>query len=153
MVLFGSGGRKARLIGSALLIATFIAGALAGAAVIRVVSAEGPDGERFEHRARFGGPRGFVLDDQLADEIGLSAEQRTQVRAILERRDREAKEMWGSFQPRLHEFGNAVRGEIHEVLTPAQRERFDSAIDQRRKEWKQRCRGDSAKAQKEESVS
>ena len=67
MVLFGGGGKKARLIGTALLVVTFVAGALAGAAAVRVVSAEGRGPEARapgEPRSMRGGPRKLLLDEQ-----------------------------------------------------------------------------------------
>ena len=155
MVLFGNGGKKARLIGTALLVVTFVAGALAGAAAMRVVSAEGPEDGHEDDRPKFGGPRGFMLDEHIADEVGLSTEQRERVRAILEKRDREAKEMWESIEPRFHEFGRTVRTEIGAVLTPSQQKKLDAAIGERRSAWKERhrCAGDSTKGMKEEKIS
>jgi Spy/CpxP family protein refolding chaperone len=155
MVLFGSGDKRARLIGTALLIVTFVAGALAGAAATRVVSAEGPELKREGRGMMHGGPRRFLLDDQLSKELGLTDEQRDQVRAILDRRDREAKQMWSSFQPRMEEFGKAVREEIQKVLTVEQQKKLDAAIDQRRSAWKQRrnCPADSTNAMSKEKAS
>ena len=152
MVLFGGGGKKARLIGTALLIVTFVAGALAGAAAVRVVSAERPEVRtRGEPRSMRGGPRKLLLDDEFAKTLGLSAEQRTQIRAILDRRDAEAKQMWSSFEPRLKQFGKAVHEDIQKVLTAEQQTKFDAAIEQRREKWRgHRCKSDSAKSNFEE---
>lgn len=137
MVIFGSSGKNARLIGTVLLILTFIAGALAGAAVIRVVSAEGPRYERPAPDMR-GGPRRLLLDEDFAKELRLSATQRAQIKQILDRRDAQAKQLWQSFEPRLHEFGKQVHDEIQKVLTPEQQQKLDAAIEQRRATMKKR---------------
>ena len=153
MVLFGGGGKKARLIGTALLVVTFVAGALAGAAAVRVVSAEGRGPEARapgEPRSMRGGPRKLLLDDEFAKTLGLTEQQRTEIRAILDRRDAEAKQMWSSFEPRLKQFGKAVHDDIQKVLTAEQQTKLDAAIEQRRDKWRHRCKGDSAKAPFEE---
>lgn len=154
MVIFGSSGKNARLLGTALLVITFVAGALAGAAVIHVVSAERPRNERAAPPMR-GGPRRLLLDEQFSKELGLSAAQRTQIKSILDRRDEQAKKMWQQFEPRLHEFGRQVHDEIQHVLTPEQQKKLDAAIEQRRKTWRARheCTpaDSTAAAQKETS--
>jgi Spy/CpxP family protein refolding chaperone len=151
MVLFGSGGKKARLVGTALLVVTFVAGALAGAAVVRVVAAERPEARTpGEPRSMRGGPRKLLLDDEFAKTLGLTEQQRTEIRAILDRRDVEARQMWSSFEPRLKQFGKAVHDDIQKVLTTEQQKKLDAAIEQRRDKWRHRCRGDSIKAPFEE---
>jgi len=132
MVIFGSSGKNARLLGTALLIITFVAGALAGAAVIRVVSAEGPRPERSENRSMRGGPRRLLLDEQFSKELALTSAQRTQIKQILDRRDAQAKQLWSTFEPRLHEFGKQVHDEIAKVLTAEQQKKLDAAIEQHR---------------------
>jgi Spy/CpxP family protein refolding chaperone len=155
MVLFGSGGRNARLIGTALLIATFSAGALAGAALVRVVSAERPEMRRHEPGPPRGGPRRLLLDEQFTKELGLTAEQHSKILAILDRRDAEAKRMWNDFEPRLKKFAEATRREIGAVLTDDQQNKLDAAVEQRRALWKkQRHSGprDSSNAANQEKA-
>ncbi|HUP89320.1 MAG TPA: hypothetical protein VM100_08220 [Longimicrobiales bacterium] len=134
MVIFGNSGKNARLIGTALLIMTFVAGALAGAAVFRVVNAR-PHGEtRMEGRPPMrGGTRRLLLDDQFSKELGLTDTQRTQIKAILDRRDAEAKQMWSEVEPKLKSFGKQVHDEIEKVLTPEQQKKLDAALATRRK--------------------
>lgn len=146
MVLFGNGGKNARLLGTALLIVTFVAGALAGAAAIRVVSAEKVPAVRERTTSPMrGGPRRLLLDEQFTKELGLSADQRSRIRTILDRRDAEAKAMWQTFEPRLKAFGQQVRDEIATVLTAEQQQKLDEAVEQRRASWKkQRQSCDSA---------
>jgi Spy/CpxP family protein refolding chaperone len=137
MVLFGSSGKNARLIGTGLLIMTFIAGGLAGAAVIHVVNAERPHALRNDSPMR-GGPRRLLLDEQFSKELGLTADQRTRIKDILDRRDAQAKQLWQSVEPRLHEFGKQVHDEIQKVLTPDQQKKLDAAIEQRRASFRKR---------------
>jgi len=155
MVLFGSSGKNARLIGTALLIATFVAGALAGAAMIRVVSAERPEMRRPEPGPPRGEPRRLLLDEQFTKELGLTAEQHTKIMAILDRRDAEAKRMWEDFEPRLKKFAEATRREIGAVLTADQQKQLDAAVEQRRAMWKKQRHGgprDSSTAAEKEKA-
>jgi Spy/CpxP family protein refolding chaperone len=157
MTLFGNTGKNARLIGTALLIITFIAGGLAGAAVVRVLSAESNATPGMRERgapSMKGGPRRLLLDPEFANELGLTAEQRTQIKEILDRRDVEAKKLWDGFEPHLKQFGQQVHSEIEKILTPEQQQKLNAALEQRRGEHKKRreC-SDSAKARTTEKVS
>ena len=138
MVLFGAGGKNARLLGTAVLVFTFIAGALAGAAAIRVLSAEKAPKERAERMAppMRGGPRKLLQDEKFVAELGLSDAQRAQIKTILDRRDVEAGKLWQSFEPQLHAFGQKVREDLAQVLTPEQQTKLDAAVEQRRAAWK-----------------
>ena len=159
MALFGINGKNARMIGTALLIVTFVAGALAGAAMIRVLSAESRAETAATAKAGSppmrGGSRRLLLDDQFSKEIGLTAEQRTKIKEILDRRDIEAKKLWDGFEPRLKSVGQQVHSEIATVLTPEQQTKFEAALAQRRAEHKKRreCSNDSTKAATKEKVS
>ena len=157
MTLFGNTGKNARLIGTALLIITFIAGGLAGAAAVRVLSAESNTKPGMQARSAprmKGGPRRLLLDPEFASELGLTTQQRAQIKAILDRRDVEAKKLWDGFEPRLKQFGQEVHSEIEKVLTPVQQQKLNAALEQRRGEHKKRheC-SDSAKARATEKVS
>lgn len=113
--------RRARLIGLGMLVGAFLAGALSGAAVVRVLSADEPvarSGAREEHGRRHSGP-------DLFDELGLTEEQRIQVDAILERRRKQIDAFWAEFGPILRAIRDSTRSEIREVLTPEQRELED----------------------------
>lgn len=147
MVLFGNNGRNARLIGTALLLVTFMAGALAGAAVIHLLRAEHPRVEKNDGRPTRGAGRRLLQDEQFAKTIGLTAEQRARIERILDRRDAEARKMWESFQPRMKEFGKSVHEEIAKVLTPDQQKKLDAAIAERRAAFKKyrECNRDSIK--------
>lgn len=150
MVLFGNGGRNARLLGTAVLVMTFIAGALAGAAAIRVVSAEKVPATRERTTSPMrGGPRRLLLDEQFTKELGLTADQRTRIKTILDRRDAEAKAMWQTFEPRLKAFGQQVHDDIATVLTAEQQQKLDAAVEQRRASWKKQRQSCDSTAVKE----
>ncbi|HEY8483165.1 MAG TPA: hypothetical protein VIL13_01045 [Longimicrobiales bacterium] len=110
--------RRARLIGLGMLAGAFLAGALSGAAVVRVVSADEPAvraGAEEEHGRRHSRPNLF-------DELDLTEEQRIQIEAILERRRKQIDAFWAEFGPKLRAIRDSTRSEIREVLTPEQRE-------------------------------
>lgn len=159
MTWFGSNGKNARMIGTALLIVTFVAGALAGAAMMRVLSAESRAGPAARVTtgapSMKGGPRRLLLDEEFSKEIGLTAEQRVRIKEILDRRDVEARKLWAGFEPSLKEVGRQVYDEIAKVLTPEQHAQFEAALARHRSEHRKRreCMGDSAKANKKEKVS
>ena len=92
MNLFNSTGKRARWIGTALLLTTFVAGALAGAASERVMRADDPPAPRERSPEMRGGSRRLLLDEQFAKELQLTAEQRTQLKAIMDRRESARRE-------------------------------------------------------------
>jgi len=149
MNLFNGSSRNARLAGTVLLFITFAAGGLAGAAGERVLRAD--DAPKPAQRGEMrGGTRRLLLDEQFANSLGLTAEQRAQIKQILDRRDVEAKKVWGDVEPRLQQVGEATKAEIQKVLTPAQVTQLETAIEQRRAAWKGRhkCAGDSGVAKR-----
>ena len=146
MNLFTNNSKRARIAGSVLLLIVFVAGALAGAASERVMRADdAPRTQRTAGEIR-GGSRRLLQDEQFARELQLTAEQRTQIKAIMDRRDHEAKKVWADAEPRLKAVGDATRSEIQKVLTPAQVEKLEAAIAKRHAAWKDRhkCHADSS---------
>jgi Spy/CpxP family protein refolding chaperone len=148
MNFFNNTGKRARIIGTALLFIIFVAGALAGAASERVMRADDrPRGPRDGGGEMRGGPRRLLLDEQFAKELGLSAEQRAEIKTILDRRDKQAKEVWHEVEPRLKSVGDATKAEIQKVLRPDQQQKLDAEIAKRHAAWKGRHKcGDSTKA-------
>ena len=112
MNLFNNSGKRARIVGSVLLLIVFVAGALAGAASERVMRADEVPGEPQEKREMRGGSRRLLQDTQFVNELQLTAEQQTQINAIMDRRDREAKKVWSEVEPRFRAVGDATRAEI-----------------------------------------
>ena len=148
---FNSTGKNARWIGTVLLLVTFVAGALAGAASERVMRADDPQPQRQRGGDMRGGSRRLLLDERFANELQLSTEQRAQIRTIMDKRDEQAKKVWSEAEPRLHAVGEETRAEIQKVLTPEQRVKLEAEIARRHTAWKDRHKchaGDSAKVEK-----
>lgn len=123
MPLLSQGGT--RMIGFGLLVATFLVGALAGAAVDRVLSADETEtrarAERDQDRPRY-----------VIDEVELEAEQRAAIDTILERRSERMRAIWRESAPRLSAITDSARMEIMEVLTPEQRAEYERRLEARR---------------------
>jgi Spy/CpxP family protein refolding chaperone len=144
MSLFKNGGRSARVLGTVLLLVTFVAGALAGAAVERVLRADDVQPTRRGPEMR-GGSRRLLQEDEFARELGLTTEQREKIKLIMERRDEQARKVWSEAEPRLKEVGDATRGEIQKVLSVEQVQKLEAEIEKRRTTWRDRhkCHADS----------
>lgn len=125
MAMFG----RMRLLGVGLLAATFVAGALAGAAVDRVLNAGEPDAvERDRGRDDDDRRRSYVVD-----RIEMSDEQRSDIDEILEGRSARMRAVWREVSPRLEAITDSARVEIMEVLTPEQRAEYERKLKDRRK--------------------
>lgn len=112
---------RVRLQGILLLALAFGAGIAAGMAVERVRAARavppawrGPD-------ARGPGMRQLAV----FDELGLTEEQRTRIRAIIEASRPIVDSVLRSSMPAVQAVHDSVRAEIRAVLTPEQQRRFD----------------------------
>jgi Spy/CpxP family protein refolding chaperone len=151
MTFFNQSGKRARIIGTALLLVTFVAGALAGAATERVTRADDtPQPQPRAGTQSRGGLSRLLGDEQFAQQLALSAEQRTQIKTILERRDQEAKKFWSTAEPRLKSLGEQTKSEIKKVLTPDQVTKLEAEMARRHALMKERhkCHADSSKASK-----
>ena len=95
---------RSRALAAVLLLAVFLAGAVAGAAGLAL------GGRAFGHEGRRGRPL-----ERLSRELDLDAAQRREVREIL-RRQRE----------RMRPMFEETRQEIRAVLRPDQQARFDA---------------------------
>lgn len=126
MALFG----RMRLMGVALLAVAFVAGALSGAAVERVLNAEEP--ERVER------DRDRDDDDErrrshVIDRIEMSDEQRSAIDGILDRRSERMRAVWREVEPQLDAITDSARVEIKDVLTPEQLAEYEQKLRERRK--------------------
>jgi Spy/CpxP family protein refolding chaperone len=154
MNLFRSVGKSARVLGSVLLLVTFVAGALAGAAVERVLRADNVQPGASRGPEMRGGSRRLLQEDAFVRELGLTTEQRAQIKAIMDRRDEQARKVWHEAEPRLKEVGDATRDEIQKVLSAEQVQKLEAEIEKRRAAWRDRhkCHSDSTtKAIKKET--
>ena len=146
----------------ALLAAVFFAGIATTLATLRVVEHQeraermemrrpfpGPDGQRGERSQRFrrppdgrGGPppfaelAGMVISERLAEELGLTEEQRAQVDEIMERRRAVSEEVMREFLPRLRSQMDSLTLEIESILTEEQVEAFKESRGSERERYR-----------------
>lgn len=122
-----------RAKGIALLVVTFIIGALAGGAVERARVARQaavPPQPVEGHLPPLGQRRLPTAFRQL----NLTASQRQEIAAILERAQPRTQLIMHEWLPRLRAVTDSVHAEIRAVLTPEQAARFDSLMaDMRRR--------------------
>lgn len=124
---------RMRLLGAGLLVVAFLAGALTGAAVDRVLSAgESTGGTREAERES----RSYVID-----RVDLTPEQRAAIDTILEDRAERMRAVWRQVEPRLDAITDSARSEIMHALTPAQRAEYQRMLD-RRRERREHARDD-----------
>ena len=130
--------RRTRLMGGALLVAAFVAGALAGTAFERVARAEEPPPAAAERAPgeRKDGRSGRT--SEILKELDLTPEQQRRVDAIMERRHAQMEAFWQGEGRKLRAIVDSARGEVRAVLDPAQQVRYDSlrAARKRRHEAK-----------------
>lgn len=125
-IVFG----RVRLLGFGLLGITFLAGALAGAAIDRVVGDEAPPAEaRQERRDDDGRRRSYLID-----RVEMSDAQRASIDSILELRAQRMRAVWREVEPQLDAISDSARAEIMAVLTPEQRAEYDKLRDRRRRD-------------------
>jgi Spy/CpxP family protein refolding chaperone len=120
--LFG----RMRLLGVALLAATFVAGALSGAAIERVLGAEEPGA--VDHDSEQDPRRAYIID-----QVDMSEQQRTEIDAILERRSERMRSVWQEVEPRMEAVTDSARMDIMGVLTPEQRAEYERKLEERRR--------------------
>ena len=83
--------------------------------------------ERSPERGRQGsGERGAEFRERLARELDLDENQRAQLDAFVEGNHAEARAFWEDTHTRYRELRRRFREQLREILTEAQRERFDS---------------------------
>lgn len=139
MTFFKQSGKKATLVGTALLLVTFVAGALAGAATERVSRADDtPQPQPRAGNQVRGGLSRMLADEQFTQQLGLTTEQRAEIKTILERRDQEAKQFWTQAEPRLKSLGEETKAEIKKVLTAEQVTKLEAEMAKRHAMWKDR---------------
>jgi Spy/CpxP family protein refolding chaperone len=106
---------KTTLVAVVVLMLTFGAGFIAGAAVHHLIG----------HREGVPAFATHVLLNRLDRHLDLTDAQRRQVDAILRRRHAAINAMWAGVRPRVREELEATNAEIAKVLTPAQRAKFE----------------------------
>jgi Spy/CpxP family protein refolding chaperone len=80
--------------------------------------------------------------EEMARELGLSAEQRESIRQIFERNDSTFKELYTEMHKRLSAIRTEIKNQIDAVLTPEQKQKMEAIIakhgEQRKKESEQK---------------
>jgi Spy/CpxP family protein refolding chaperone len=119
---------RARLGAVAVVVAAFLVGALAGSAATRAWQ------DRRFGRA-FGPPGGPARErffvEALSRRLDLSERQRARVEAIFARHRPERDRIFEKCRPAHEALKTRVDGEIREVLTSAQRARFERMLRRR----------------------
>jgi len=143
--------RRTRLLASGLLILTFVAGGLAGAASERMLRAREPDqptpsaNGRRPDRGRPRGPRSILLEPTVLDQLGVNEEQRRSILAELASRDTASQKLWSEMEPRMNaiwkeyepRWGTILeqsRARIRSQLDSVQLTKLDSMIRVRREQ-------------------
>jgi len=127
---FPESPRQARLLGIALLAATFVIGGLAGAAAVRLSSSRETTAaaQHAEERSPRERDHGSVLD-----QLDLTPEQCERIQAVLERRRRQTEAFWDEHGPALRAIVDSAHAEIRALLTPDQRAEYDRLRSERRR--------------------
>jgi Spy/CpxP family protein refolding chaperone len=117
--------RRVWLLGTLVLVLTFLAGGMAGAAWDRF-HRHGDDS-----RGGRGGPRHFV--EMLKHRYHLTDQQAQRIDVIVARRRPRVDSLMATVQPQLRAAFDSTNAEIRVVLTPEQRAKFDQDQERRRR--------------------
>lgn len=127
----------------ALLAGVFLAGALTGAAGMRMWQAEttvesAEQVDRPERRQRDGGRRSHSRSEDrflkdLTEKLQLEEDQTTRIGALLATSRNVSDSLYGTIAPSMREHLERTRAAVREVLTEEQREGFDAMLESRRR--------------------
>ena len=118
--------KQARWTGMVLLLITFVAGGVVGAATLHVVEADEVPTQRRERRP------------DLFERLDLTAEQQAQVDAIMERRRQEVDAFWREHGPTMRAIYDSTRVEVRAILTPEQVQLEEQFRSERQKQFEMR---------------
>lgn len=117
------------------LLVVFAAGVAAGIFSEKYLISKKPGRER---RA----PYPFPSLEMMAQELGLSQEQKERIREIFNSNEERLKGLRGYMHDRLSEIRTQLKTEIESVLNPEQKQKFEAMIEkylsQRKKELEER---------------
>ena len=120
---------RQKLETAALLLAVFVAGGLAGAAVDRRLADPAVEGERRPSRTLVPPPNEIP---RFYRDLGLTEEQRNEIEAIMGAARPESDSILSVAIPRLRELTRQTRERISAVLTDEQRARLEESLRRRR---------------------
>lgn len=106
---------RSRAIAGALLVLAFVAGTAAGVTVDRLLTSEPIVGTRITRDM-----------SGVLDKLGLTAQQRSEAEAIIERSAPRTQEAMLEVAERLRAVSDSVDAELRAILTTEQRARLDS---------------------------
>ncbi len=112
---------RTRLMGMGMLVVTFAAGLLAGAASSRALSARETEPQAAT-RAECSDRRG---PHSIFEKLSLSPEQRQRIDGIMARRRARMDTVWQVHGAPIRAAHDSARAEIRQVLTPAQQVEYD----------------------------
>ena len=127
-------GQRLRALGAAILVATFVAGGVAGAALHQAVFADelpsqqptgrDRDGERRPRRDPYEG-------------LGLSTEQRAAIDSIVAAGRVQVDAFYKEYGPILESIRDSTRARIDRIFTPEQRAELERRRDLRRQRYRE----------------
>jgi Spy/CpxP family protein refolding chaperone len=119
-----------RTNGLALMFFTalFAAGAAVGVVADRYI-------QRGQVMRQWGDQR--AMRNRLADDLGMSAEQRASMDSLLDDRNRQYETLMAPMRPTLDSLGAATRQRLRQLLTPEQQATYDQ-IQREREEARRR---------------
>ena len=120
--------RRTNGLALAFFAAVFVAGAAVGVATDRYL-------QREKVQRQWGDPR--AMRTRLADDLGMSAEQRASLDSLLDDRNRQYESLMAPMRPTLDSLGAATRQRIRQLLTPEQQATYDQ-IQREREEARRR---------------
>jgi Spy/CpxP family protein refolding chaperone len=125
-------GVNARLVAGLVVVLALITGILVGVAADRRMlmhwhhgGGMSPFGGSMRGPHGHGGPSD-AMRQRFASELGLTPRQVAQVDSIMSRRMAERRALEDSVAPRMRSLLDSTRADIEQVLTPEQRQKFES---------------------------
>src|SRR5947199_8109418 len=109
-----------------VLLVVFVLGSVTGAALTGLYRSRASGGDRPESRERAMRER----FERMRQELNLSEQQTTQVRAILDQTRNEYRALRTELRPRFEEPRQKARARIRALLTPGQQQKFDAMVVQ-----------------------
>jgi len=117
--------RRVWLLATVVVLLTFVAGALAGAAFDRFIHPRGHERPRGEHH----------IGEMMKHRYGVSDDQARRIEAIVQKRRPRVDSLMATVEPQVRAAFDSTNREIRAVLTPAQRVKFDQDQARRRHRW------------------
>jgi len=120
--------RRTNGLALAFFVALFAAGAAVGVVTDRYL-------QRGQVLRQWGDQR--AMRTRLADDLGMSAEQRASMDSLLDDRNRQYETLMAPMRPTLDSLGAATRQRLRQLLTPEQQATYDQ-IQREREEARRR---------------